>query len=80
MTLMLSLFDHLQEVFKCDHGAYEKSNAYWTAHDIVQLIDVLPLPAERDLLQARVEGLRERYNGMSVVYQSSKKDNKIPLN
>jgi hypothetical protein len=71
----------LKEVFKCDHGSYANSNAYWTSYDIVKLIDALPDQQDRETLHRRVVGLKDQYNHMSDVYQQHKKEgNRIPLN
>lgn len=70
--------DILKEVFDRDDGGYHRVNAYWTAHDIAELVAGLPGP-EKGLLEARVEKIARTYQDLSDLYQSTKQDGKIPL-
>lgn len=62
----------LDEVFGLDPGGYRRSNAFWTAYSIPELIDSEPL-------RAREQRIRVRYAELSARYQGSKADSDIPL-
>mmetsp|Transcript_33949 Transcript_33949/g.96194 ORF Transcript_33949/g.96194 Transcript_33949/m.96194 type:complete len:207 (+) Transcript_33949:280-900(+) len=68
----------LKEVFNCDNGEYNRSNDFWTAHSISDLIGQLS-PEEKEKAKLRMEVLRKKYDGMSSVYQEHKACNHIPL-
>ncbi|NKB48519.1 MAG: nucleoside deaminase [Alphaproteobacteria bacterium] len=68
----------LKEVFKIDNGAYGRTNAYWTSHSLLALVDELPEAAQASLL-ARVQALEGVYRDLSDTYQASKGDTDIPL-
>mmetsp|Transcript_40429 Transcript_40429/g.114486 ORF Transcript_40429/g.114486 Transcript_40429/m.114486 type:complete len:218 (+) Transcript_40429:171-824(+) len=70
----------LKEVFNCDRGKYNRKNEFWTAHSISDLIDKLSTDAKKKC-RLRMEALRQKYNGMSLVYQQHKSCNHghIPL-
>ena len=65
----------LKELFG---GHYARKNAFWESHDIVRMTAALPSP-EKESLEARVEALTREYGELSDLYQSSKRDNDIPL-
>mmetsp|Transcript_17408 Transcript_17408/g.54372 ORF Transcript_17408/g.54372 Transcript_17408/m.54372 type:complete len:204 (-) Transcript_17408:254-865(-) len=69
----------LAEVFKCENGAYCRSNAFWTAYSIGDLVAALPDDQDKADLQARIRALALAYDDMSKTYQASKADNNIPL-
>lgn len=69
----------LKEVFGLDPGGYRRTNAFWTASDIADLIDAQPEP-ERTELRSRRERIHDRYAALSSQYQEGKGDNAIPLN
>eukprot|EP00192_Tetraselmis_astigmatica_P020323 CAMPEP_0117664880 /NCGR_PEP_ID=MMETSP0804-20121206/9480_1 /TAXON_ID=1074897 /ORGANISM="Tetraselmis astigmatica, Strain CCMP880" /LENGTH=190 /DNA_ID=CAMNT_0005472191 /DNA_START=144 /DNA_END=716 /DNA_ORIENTATION=+ len=54
----------LKEVFNCDNGEYNRSNDFWTAHSISDLIGQLS-PEEKEKAKLRMEVLRKKYDGMS---------------
>ncbi len=66
----------LKEVFGLEPGAYNASNAYWTAHPIRKMIADLPA---NEGLQARVEKITQAYAALSEDYQSIKDQQDIPL-
>ncbi|MBX7453272.1 nucleoside deaminase [Mycolicibacterium sp. 3033] len=68
----------LKEVFGLDPGGYRRTNAFWTAYSISDLIDAEAEPLRSELL-ARRENIRTRYDTLSVRYQDTKGDNDIPL-
>ncbi|MGJ7042445.1 tRNA(Arg) A34 adenosine deaminase TadA [Shinella sp. BE166] len=69
----------LKEVFTLDAGGYNKTNAFWKGRSIQALIDRLPEP-QREEFKERAEAIRLKYDDLSVVYQTSKDGNAIPLN
>ncbi|MGB3357118.1 MAG: nucleoside deaminase [Mycobacterium sp.] len=69
----------LKEVFGLDPGGYRRTNAFWTAHAIGDLIEGAPEPLRARLLEQR-DGIRSRYDALSAQYQDGKGDNDIPLN
>lgn len=68
----------LSEVFNCPDGGYCPENHYWSAHDILGMIEDCP-ENDRDELRRQVVALRETYAHMSDVYQETKQGNDIPL-
>jgi tRNA(Arg) A34 adenosine deaminase TadA len=68
----------LKEVFGLDPGGYRRTNEFWTAYSITDLIESEDEPL-RGELQAQRERIRERYAALSVAYQESKGNNDIPL-
>jgi tRNA(Arg) A34 adenosine deaminase TadA len=68
----------LKEVFGLDPGGYRRTNEFWTAYSITDLIESEDEPL-RGELQAQRERIRERYAALSDAYQESKGDNDIPL-
>ena len=68
----------LKEVFGVEDGGYRRSNAFWTAYSIAELVESEPEPQRTDLRQ-QGERIRARYATLSEQYQDSKGDNDIPL-
>ncbi|CDO10816.1 tRNA-specific adenosine deaminase [Mycolicibacterium cosmeticum] len=68
----------LKEVFGLEPGGYRRSNAFWTAYSIPDLIDDEDEPLRTELL-ARRQLIADRYAVLSVQYQESKGGNDIPL-
>ena len=68
----------LKELFGLEPGGYRRSNAFWTAYSISDLIESEAEPL-RTQLRAQADRLRTRYAGLSQQYQESKGDNDIPL-
>jgi tRNA(Arg) A34 adenosine deaminase TadA len=68
----------LKELFGLEPGGYRRSNAFWTAYSIADLIS-----REQEPLRAQLRGqqqrIRDRYQALSARYQESKGDNDIPL-
>ena len=69
----------LSEVFGVEDGAYRRSNAFWTAHSISDLVDTEDEPL-RTSLREQDKRIRDVYAGLSEQYQSSKGANDIPFN
>jgi tRNA(Arg) A34 adenosine deaminase TadA len=69
----------MKEVFGVEDGAYRRSNAFWTAYAIADLVasEAEPLHAQ---LHARDQSIRVRYRALSEAYQLTKGDNDIPFN
>lgn len=68
----------LKEVFGLEPGGYRRTNAFWTAYSITELVEATDEP-ERTELMARRQLITDRYAELSVHYQESKSDNDIPL-
>ena len=68
----------LKELFGLDPGGYRRSNEFWTAYAISDLIDAEPEPQRQRLLAQR-DRIRGRYDALSRRYQQHKGDNEIPL-
>jgi tRNA(Arg) A34 adenosine deaminase TadA len=68
----------LEEVFGLPPGGYRRSNAFWTAHSIPDLVESEPDPL-REELRTQDLRIRARYAALSTTYQDSKGDNDIPL-
>lgn len=69
----------LEEVFGVADGAYRRTNAFWSAHDIVGLVESLPA-AEAAEARGRLDRLRAVYAELSAEYQATKDKTGIPLN
>ncbi len=67
----------LKEVFGLEPGGYRKSNAFWNAYAIADLVTVDP---DAETLKAQSKRIRSVYDRLSQDYQSGKSDNDIPLN
>ncbi|OFJ53567.1 nucleoside deaminase [Mycolicibacterium grossiae] len=68
----------LKELFGLEPGGYRRTNAFWTAYAIRDLIDVEDEPL-RSELRARTERIAARYAALSQQYQNTKGGNDIPL-
>ncbi len=68
----------LKEVFGLEPGGYRRTNEFWTAYAIADLINGEPEPARTQLGEQR-NRIRSRYDALSAQYQQSKSDNDIPL-
>lgn len=68
----------LKEVFGLDPGGYRRTNAFWTAYAIRDLVEAEPEPL-RSELRERSQQIRDRYRALSDRYQEFKGDNDIPL-
>ena len=68
----------LKELFGLDPGGYRRSNEFWTAYAIGDLIDAESEPQRQRLLAQR-DRIRGRYDALSRRYQQHKGDNEIPL-
>jgi tRNA(Arg) A34 adenosine deaminase TadA len=68
----------LSEVFGLSPGGYRRSNAFWTAHSIPELVGSEPEPLRSELQQQLVR-IGQDYGLLSQRYQESKGDNAIPL-
>ena len=69
----------LKELFGLEPGAYRRSNAFWTAYSVADLVESEDEPL-RSELRAQTSRIKERYASLSERYQESKGDNDIPLN
>lgn len=61
-----------------DRPLYNRSNRYWTSHNIAQLIAGLDR-AHRELLVGRLDNIEALYGELSAVYQNGKGGAGIPL-
>ncbi|WP_319455272.1 MULTISPECIES: nucleoside deaminase [unclassified Mycobacterium] len=68
----------LKELFGLEPGGYRRTNAFWTAYSISDLVESESEPL-RTKLRAHADQIRTRYAGLSQQYQESKGDNDIPL-
>lgn len=68
----------LKAVFGLDPGGYRRTNAFWTAYSISDLIEAEDEPL-RSELRVQQRQIRERYAALSDAFQESKGDNDIPL-
>ena len=68
----------LKELFGLEPGGYRRTNAFWTAYSIPDLIESEDEPV-RSELRARQQRIRDRYAVLSNQYQETKADNDIPL-
>lgn len=69
----------LKELFGLEPGGYRRSNAFWTAYSLADLVESEDEPL-RSELRAQTSRIKERYAALSERYQESKGDNDIPLN
>ena len=60
------------------NGGYRRSNDFWTARGVAELIDDGPEP-DRAALTDRLRRIAALYADLSAVYQSGKGDAGIPL-
>lgn len=68
----------LKELFGLEPGGYRRSNAFWTAYALGDLVESEDEPL-RSELRAQTSRIKERYAALSDRYQESKGDNDIPL-
>lgn len=68
----------LKELFGLEPGGYRRSNAFWTAYALADLVESEDEPL-RSELRAQTSRIKERYAALSDQYQESKGDNDIPL-
>jgi tRNA(Arg) A34 adenosine deaminase TadA len=68
----------LKELFGLEPGGYRRSNAFWTAYSISDLIESEDEPRRSELTERRL-GIHQRYAALSDQYQETKGDNDIPL-
>ena len=68
----------LKEVFRLEPGGYARSNAYWSAHSLSELIGDCEAGV-RAGFDARIEALTRTYAELSAAYQDRKAENDIPL-
>ena len=64
----------LSEVFRIENGDYARENAFWRSRSIDDLIG-----GESEDLKGRIRRLLSLYDGLSSVYQASKRGSDIPL-
>ena len=69
----------LNEVFNIKNGEYNKDNYYWKSHSILESINKSIDPYKEKLLE-KAQKIRDQYENISELYQSSKISNNIPLN
>lgn len=68
----------LKEVFGLEPSGYRRTNEFWTAYSIRDLVDAEDEPL-RSELRARTDRIKARYAALSDQYQKTKGDNDIPL-
>ena len=68
----------LKEVFGLEPGGYRRSNAFFRAVSIPEMIEACP-DDMAEQLRVRAAGIRAAYDEMSKTYQGSKSGNAIPL-
>ena len=61
------------------NGEYNKDNYYWKSHSILGSINKSKDPYKDKLLE-KAHKIRDQYENLSELYQSSKISNNIPLN
>ena len=68
----------LKELFGLEPGGYRRTNAFWTAYSIPDLVESEDEPLRTEL-RAQTSRIRARYAALSEQYQDTKGDNDIPL-
>jgi tRNA(Arg) A34 adenosine deaminase TadA len=68
----------LKEVFGLEPGGYRRTNEFWTAYSISDLVDSEAEPL-RTQLRERTGRIKATYAALSDQYQETKGDNDIPL-
>ena len=68
----------LKEVFKIHHGAYARSNSFWSSHDIISMVSEIGDKDAEELGQ-RINLIKQTYQTLSYLYQKQKNVNTIPL-
>ena len=69
----------LSQVFNVKNGKYNSSNSYWQSFSILNEISKLSVNKEI-ILKSKINKIYQKYQDLSLKYQMSKKENKIPLN
>lgn len=69
----------LNEVFDIENGEYRRENAFWKSFGIPQLVQEHCDADDAAVCQTRIDALTNTFAATSVVYQSSKDQNEIPL-
>jgi tRNA(Arg) A34 adenosine deaminase TadA len=69
----------LKEVFGLEPGGYRRTNVFWTAYSISDLVGSEAEPL-RTQLREQTERIKATYAALSDQYQETKGDNDIPLN
>lgn len=68
----------LKELFGLEPGGYRRTNEFWTAYAIRDLVDAQAEPLRAEL-RAQTDRIKARYAALSERYQETKSDNNIPL-
>jgi tRNA(Arg) A34 adenosine deaminase TadA len=68
----------LKEVFGLEPGGYRRTNEFWTAYSISDLVDSEAEPLSTQLRE-QTERIKAKYAELSDQYQETKGDNDIPL-
>ena len=68
----------MKELYGLEPGGYRRSNAFFTAHSIVEMAEA-NTGAKREELMTRIASIRRRYALASDTYQSHKDETGIPL-
>jgi tRNA(Arg) A34 adenosine deaminase TadA len=68
----------LKEVFGLEPGGYRRTNEFWTAYSISDLVDSEAEPL-RTQLREQTGRIKATYAALSDQYQETKGDNDIPL-
>jgi tRNA(Arg) A34 adenosine deaminase TadA len=68
----------LKELFGLDPGGYRRTNAFWTAYALADLVESEDEPL-RSQLREQTARIKARYAALSDQYQERKGDNDIPL-
>lgn len=58
---------------------YNKSNKFWSALSVNDLVASLPEGEEKTQLEKRVKEVKKMYDGLSETYQNGKGEKGIPL-
>lgn len=69
----------LKEVFGLEPGGYRRSNAFWQAHALADMVAAAPEP-EQARMKAQWRRILDIYADLSEQYQAGKSGNAIPLN
>ncbi len=68
----------LKELFGLEPGGYRRTNEFWTAYAISDLVEAEAEPLRTELRE-QTERIKTRYAALSDQYQETKGDNDIPL-
>jgi tRNA(Arg) A34 adenosine deaminase TadA len=69
----------LKEIFKLDHGDYNRINSYWRSYSILEEIRKLNDSKEYNF-ENNIKKIYQEYGKLSELYQENKDKNLIPLN